>query len=198
MPLTFLHYGFLKFLTILAGIFEFYFGWFFCCNEKGESCWECKNDTLIFSVLLAFASLWLNTFCWFYFKLLINCDCSPGMNTNNFLVNIWLKLDSRNCQSGLWGIFQETDFWGGGWWEGEAFSPGERHGIWILLIICFCKTHWRNENCLMLALILSNFYVYFCFLIANYFYCLVLRMWRLEFLLYVFVKFGAKILWIVK
>lgn len=48
------------------------------------------------------------------FKLLISCDCGPGMNTNNFLVSIWPKLDSRKCQSGLWGVFQGTDFGPGG------------------------------------------------------------------------------------
>lgn len=53
------------FLNISAGIFELYFDWFFCCsNEKGKIVARSAkiNDTLIFSVVLTFASLWLKAF----------------------------------------------------------------------------------------------------------------------------------------
>ena len=61
--LTSLFYRFIKLLNILAGVFEFYFDWFFCCNnEKGKVVAKSVkiNDILLFSLI--FASLWLSAF----------------------------------------------------------------------------------------------------------------------------------------
>ena len=88
--LTSLFYRFIKLLNILAGVFEFYFGWFFCCNkEKGKV--VAKSVKMTFCYFPSF----LHHCGWVLladFKWLVGSDCSPGVNTSTFLVNIWPKL----------------------------------------------------------------------------------------------------------
>lgn len=129
------------------------------------------------------------------FKLLISCIVALEWKQIIFWLTYGLNL-TRNCQSGLWGLFQETDFWGGGWWEGEVLSAAECHGIWMFLVVGFCKNPLKKWKLFNVSL---NFVKLLWMLLFSYgkFYYFVSRMWHLEFLLYV-VKCGLKILRIVE
>lgn len=71
--------------------------------------------TLGYFLCAHFCIIVVKYFSWFSFKLLISCNCSPGMNTNKFLAYMWTELKKWSEWMIRYIDYQEMGIFVGGW-----------------------------------------------------------------------------------